>query len=120
MGLLHGLVNLGIRVMDNTETDLHRLGHRLGFMPLSWRQVVMQNRSKDGLLWRVPDPDVAMASSLSRIQAIVVSEYERAMVLKDGMLTEQVILPPGLYDISRTVQILGQIEVIWTTTSWFP
>lgn len=119
MGLLHSFVNWGIRVMDNTETDVHRIGQRLGFMPLSWRQVVMQNPSKDGLLWRIPDPDVAMANSLSRIQAIIVSEYERVMVLKDGMLTERVILPPGLYDISRTVEVRGQIEIIWTTTSEF-
>jgi regulator of protease activity HflC (stomatin/prohibitin superfamily) len=119
MGLLHSLVNWGIRGMDNTETDLQRIGQRLGFMPLSWQRIAMMNPSKRGLLWRVPDPDVAMASSLSRIQAIIVSEYERAMVLKDGMLIEQVVLPPGLYDISRTVQIRGQIEIIWTTTTEF-
>lgn len=119
MGLLHNFVNWGIQVMDNTETDLHRIGQRLGYMPLSWRRVVMVDKSKDGLLWRVPDPNVPMASSLSRIQAIIVSEYERAMVLKDGMLTDQIILPPGLYDISRTVQVRGQIEIIWVSTKEF-
>lgn len=116
MGLFHKLVGWGIQAMDNTETDLHRLGQRLGYMPLSWHRVAMTNPSKQGLLWRVPDPDVQMANSLSRIQAIIVSEYERAMVLKDGQIIEQEVLPPGLYDISRTVQIRGQIEVIWTTT----
>ncbi|HLI05440.1 MAG TPA: SPFH domain-containing protein [Ktedonobacteraceae bacterium] len=119
MGLIHNFVNWGIDLIDDTEKDMRRIGQRLGFMPLTWRQVVMQYPSKDGLLWRVPDPDVAMANSLSRIQAIIVSEYERALVLKDGMLTEQVILPPGSYDIRRTMQIRGQIEIIWTTTSEF-
>src|SRR5689334_22096861 len=99
MGLLHSLVNLGIQVMDNTEKDIQRVGQRLGFMPLSWQRIAMTNPAKRGLLWRVPDPDIPMANSLSRLQAIIVSEYERAMVLKDGMLLEQVVLPPGLYDI---------------------
>lgn len=114
-----GLLKFGINLMENTEKNLKDIGQRLGYMPLSWRQVIMSRPDKDGLMWRVPDPDVAMASSLSRIQSILVSEYERAMVLKDGMLTEQVVLPPGLYDISRTVQIRGQLEIIWTTTSEF-
>jgi regulator of protease activity HflC (stomatin/prohibitin superfamily) len=114
-----GLLKFGINLMENTEKNLKDIGQRLGYMPLSWRQVIMTRPEKDGLMWRVPDPDVAMASSLSRIQSILVSEYERAMVLKDGMLTEQVVLPPGLYDVSRTVQIRGQLEIIWTTTSEF-
>ncbi|MGH2494427.1 MAG: SPFH domain-containing protein [Ktedonobacteraceae bacterium] len=119
MGLLHFLADRGIKMMDNTEKDLKAIGQRLGYMPLSWRQVIMTHPDKDGLLWRLPDPQVPMASSLSRIQSILVSEYERAIVLKDGMLTEQVVLPPGLYDISRTVNVRGQIEIIWTTTSEF-
>ncbi len=119
MGLLHFLADRGIKIMDNTEKDLKAIGQRLGYMPLSWRQVIMNHPEKDGLLWRVPDPQVPMASSLSRIQSILVSEYERAIVLKDGMLTEQTVLPPGLYDVSRTVNVRGQIEIIWTTTSEF-
>jgi len=120
MGLLdipHNLVNWGIHVMDYAEEDIHHLGQRLGFMPLSWHRIAMKNPAKRGLLWRVPDPDIQMANSLSRIQAIIVSEYERALVLKDGMLIEQAVLPPGMYDIRRTVQVRGQIEIIWTTTT---
>ena len=116
MQMFHKLVNWGIQVLDTTETDVHRLGQRLGYMPLSWHRVAMTNPSKRGLLWRVPDPDIQMANSLLRVQAILVSEYERTMVLRDGQILEQEVLPPGLYDISRTVQIRGQIEVIWTTT----
>ena len=114
-----GLIDFGIQLMDNVEKDIHRVGQRLGFMPLSWQQIAMRDASKRGLLWRVPDTGVAMASSLSRIQAIIVSEYERAMVLKDGMLIEQSVLPPGLYDIRRTTHVRGQIEIIWTTTTEF-
>src|SRR5260370_16232330 len=119
MGLLHFLADRGIKIMDNTEKDLKAIGQRLGYMPLSWRQVIMNHPDKDGLLWRVPDPQVPMASSLSRIQSILVSQYERAIVLKDGMLTEQPVLPPGLHEVSRTVNVRGQIEIIWTTTGEF-
>lgn len=119
MGLLHGLANWGIQLMDNADTDLQRIGQRLGFMPLSWRRVVMMDKSRDGLMWRIPDPSVPAANSLMRVQAIIVTEYERAMVLRDGMLGEQIILPPGLYDIRRATELRGQIEVIWFTTREF-
>ncbi|MBV8694186.1 MAG: SPFH domain-containing protein [Chloroflexi bacterium] len=114
-----GLIDVGIRLMDNVDKDIRRIGQRLGFMPLSWRQVVMGNPAKDGLLWRIPDPDVAMANSLIRIQAIIVSEHERAIVLKDGRIADHEILYPGLYDIRRTMEVRGQIEIIWTTTTEF-
>ncbi len=119
MGLLHSLVNWGIRVMDNTDTDLRRIGQRLGYIPLSWRQVVATNPTKDGLLWRAPDPDVPMANALSHTQALLVSEHEQVMVLRNGTLLKGmergVLLPPGLYDIGR-MQMRDQVEIIWTTT----
>lgn len=119
MGLLHSLVNWGIRIMDNTDTDVRRIGQRLGYMPLSWRQVVMANPAKDGLLWRAPDRDVPMANTLSYIQALLVAENEQVMVLMNGKLLKGmergVLLPPGLYDIGR-MQMRDQVEIIWTTT----
>lgn len=117
MGLL---ADLGIRLLDNIDSDIKRIGQRLGFMPLSWRQVVMNNPSRDGLMWRIPDPAVPMASTLVNLQAILVAEYEQVMVLRDGRLEgEQVILPPGLYDVRRTATLRGHIEVIWFTTREF-
>ncbi len=113
------LADLGIRLLDNADTDIQRIGQRLGFMPLSWRRVVMMDKSRDGLMWRIPDPAVAAASSLMRVQAIIVAENERVMVLRDGMLGEQTVLPPGLYDIRRTTDLRGQIDVIWFTTREF-
>src|SRR5579863_6441063 len=113
------LANWGIRMMDNAETDINRIGQRLGFMPLSWRRVVMIDKSRDGLMWRIPDPSVPAASSLMRVQAIIVAENERVMVLRDGTLGEQIVLSPGLYDIRRTTELRGQIDVIWFTTREF-
>jgi membrane protease subunit (stomatin/prohibitin family) len=114
-----GLINLGIRIIDNVDTDLRRLGQRLGYVPLSWRQAVMMNPAKDGILWRVPDPDIRMTSTLVFTQAILVAENEQAMVLRNGALMrdreQRAILPPGLYDISR-MQRREQLEIIWTTT----
>jgi regulator of protease activity HflC (stomatin/prohibitin superfamily) len=117
MGLL---ANWGIHLLDTADADIKRVGQRLGFMPLSWRQVVMTNPSRDGLMWRIPDPTVPMASTLFKVQAIMIAEYERVMVLRDGVLEgEEAILPPGLYDIRRTTSLRGQIEVIWFTTREF-
>ena len=117
MGLL---ADWGIRLLDSADTDLRRVGQRLGFMPLSWRQVVMNDQSRDGLMWRIPDPAVPMASSLLKVQAIQVAEYEYAMVLRDGRLEGvEAILRPGIYDIQRTQALRGQIEVIWFTAGEF-
>ncbi len=116
MGLLHSFVNWGISVVDNTETDLRRIGQRLGYLPLSWRQTVMNNPAKEGLLWRIPDPQVPMASSLVRVQALLVAENEQVLMLRNGVLSRGpergVLLPPGLFDIAR-VDRRDQIEVIW-------
>jgi membrane protease subunit (stomatin/prohibitin family) len=116
MGLLHAFVNWGIRLIDNTDTDVRRIGQRFGFMPLSWRQVVMTNPTKDGLVWRVPDPDVRMAASFMSTQGLLVSENEMVMLLKNGRLevgTERgVLLAPGLYDVSH-LRVRDQMEVIW-------
>jgi len=84
MGLIHNFVSWGIRVIDNTDTDIRRIGQRLGKWPLSWRHVVMVNPSKEGLLWRVPDPDVPVASTLMNVQTLLVTEYEQVMVLMNG------------------------------------
>jgi len=116
MGLLHAFVNWGIRFIDNTDTDVRRIGQRFGFMPLSWRQVVMTNPTKDGLAWRVPDPDVRMAASFMSTQGLLVSENEMVMLLKNGRLEvgseRGVLLSPGLYDVSH-LRVRDQIEVIW-------
>src|ERR1700737_1582608 len=84
MGLIHAFVNWGIRLVDNTDADVRRIKQQWGSMPLSWRQVVMANPTKDGLAWRVPDPDVRMASSFMSTQALLVSENEMVMLLKNG------------------------------------
>src|SRR5712692_1951873 len=114
-----GLISWGVRVIDNVEKDVRLIGQRLGYIPLSWRQVVMMNPAKDGILWRVPDPQVPMTSSLAHTQALLVVENEQVMVLRNGVLQggmeRGVILSPGLYDISR-VQMREQLEIIWTTT----
>ena len=116
MGLL---ANWGIRLLDNADTDIQRIGQRLGFTPISWRRIVMIDKSRDGLMWRIPDPSVPAASSLMRAQAIIVAENERVMVLRDGMLGEQIVLSPGLYDIKRVTELRGHIDVIWFTTREF-
>lgn len=119
MGLLHAFVNWGIRLVDNTDTDVRRIGQRFGFMPLSWRQVVMTNPTKDGLAWRVPDPDVRMAASFMSTQGLLVSENEMVMLLKNGRLEvgveRGVLLAPGLYDVSH-LRVRDQIEVIWMSS----
>ena len=119
MGLLHAFVNWGIRFIDNTDTDVRRIGQRFGFMPLSWRQVVMTNPTKDGLAWRIPDPDVHMAASFMSTQGLLVSENEMVMLLKNGRLEvgseRGVLLSPGLYDVSH-LRVRDQMEVIWMTT----
>ncbi len=114
-----GLGQWGINLIDKADANIQAFGQRFGFMPLSWRQTVMNDKSRDGLMWRIPDPAVATASSLSRVQAIVVAEYEKVMVLRDGILGERTLLLPGLYDIRRTQDLRGQIEVIWFTTREF-
>ena len=119
MGLLHAFVNWGIRFVDNTDTDVRRIGQRFGFMPLSWRQVVMTNPTKDGLAWRVPDPDVHMAASFMSTQGLLVGENEMVMLLKNGRLEvgaeRGVLLSPGLYDVSH-LRVRDQIEVIWISS----
>ncbi len=119
MGLLHAFVNWGIRIIDNTDTDVRRIGQRFGFTPLSWRQVAMANPTKDGIAWRVPDPDVRMASSFANTQVVLVSENEMVMLLRNGKFetgTERgVLLSPGLYDVSR-LRVRDQIEVVWMTS----
>src|SRR6266516_3582844 len=104
MGLLHAFVNWGIRIIDNTDTDVRRIGQRFGFTPLSWRQVVMANPTKDGIAWRVPDPDVRTASSFANTQGVLVSENEMVMLLNNGKFEtgeRGVLLSPGLYDVSH-------------------
>jgi hypothetical protein len=118
MGLLHAFVNWGIRLVDNTDTDVRRIGQRFGFTPLSWRQVIATNPTKDGIAWRVPDPDVRMASSFVNTQGLLVSENEMVMLLKNGKFAtgeRGVLLSPGLYDVSR-LRVRDQIEVIWLTS----
>ncbi|HEV2661660.1 MAG TPA: SPFH domain-containing protein, partial [Ktedonobacteraceae bacterium] len=118
MGLLHAFVNWGIRLVDNTDTDVRRIGQRFGFTPLSWRQVIATNPTKDGIAWRVPDPDVRMANSFVNTQGLLVSENEMVMLLKNGKFAtgeRGVLLPPGLYDVSR-LRVRDQIEVIWLTS----
>ncbi len=118
MGLLHAFVNWGIRIIDNTDTDVRRIGQRFGFTPLSWRQVVMANPTKDGIAWRVPDPDVRTASSFANTQGVLVSENEMVMLLNNGKFEtgeRGVLLSPGLYDVSH-LRVRDQIEVIWLTS----
>ena len=110
------LADLGIQFFNNADTDLRRFGQRMGFMPLSWREVIKNNPSRDGLMWRIPDPAVPMVTSLLNVQAILVTEYEQAIVLRNGRFEgEEAVLQSGLYDIRRVGNLRGQIEVIWFT-----
>ena len=113
------LANWGIRKLENAGTDLRRIGQALGFMPISWRDVVSMDKTRDGVMWRIPDPQVPRASSLLGVQAIFVMENELVMVMRDGRLDDQAILPPGLYDIRQLTALRGRIEVIWCTTGEF-
>ncbi|HTK08667.1 MAG TPA: SPFH domain-containing protein [Ktedonobacteraceae bacterium] len=119
MGLLHAFVNWGIRLVDNTESDVRRIGQRLGYMPLSWQQTIQMYPTKNGILWRLPDPEVPMASSFRHTQALLVSRNEQVMLIRNGVLQGSmergVLLSPGLYDLRR-LQMREQIEVIWVTT----
>jgi hypothetical protein len=119
MGLIHAFINWGIRLVDNTETDVRRIGQRLGYMPLSWQQTIKMYPSKNGILWRLPDPEVPMASSFRHTQALLVSRNEQVMLIRNGIvqgsMERGVLLPPGLYDLRR-LQMREQIEVIWVTT----
>lgn len=125
MNCIRELLKKGVNLIDKADASLQAIGQRLGFMPLSWRQTVMHDKSRDGLMWRIPDPAVPTASALSRVQAIVVAENEMVMLLRDGVLNgalneeRQIILPPGFYDIRRTVALRGQIEIVWFTTREF-
>ncbi|HEX7735456.1 MAG TPA: SPFH domain-containing protein [Ktedonobacteraceae bacterium] len=111
-----GLFEWGIRQIDKAEGTIQEFGKRFGFLPLSWGQVARNDKSRDGVMWRIPDPRVPQASMLSRVQAIIVTEQEQVVVLRNGMLGEQLILPPGLYDIQRLEALRGSIDVIWFAT----
>ena len=115
------LADWGIKRLANAEQDMRRVGQVLGFMPLSWRDVVTADPSRDGVMWRIPDPTVPRASALRGVQAIVVTHNEQVMVLRDGKLDaeNQDILEPGLYDIRQLTALRGRIEVIWFTLGEF-
>jgi regulator of protease activity HflC (stomatin/prohibitin superfamily) len=113
------LANWGIQKLENAGNDLRRIGQALGFMPLCWRDVVTMNPSRNGVMWRIPDPQVPSAASLIGVRAIFVVENELVMVMRDGKLGEQIILPPGLYDIRQLTALRGRIEVLWFTTTGF-
>jgi regulator of protease activity HflC (stomatin/prohibitin superfamily) len=115
------LVDFAIRKIENAGTDLRRFGQAIGFMPISWRDVVMMDSTRDGVMWRIPDPKVPSASSLLGTKAIFVAENELVIVMRDGKLDDenQAILPPGLYDIRNITALRGRIDVIWCTTGEF-
>jgi hypothetical protein len=50
------------------------------------------------------------------VQALVVTEQEQVVVLRNGVVGEQLILPAGLYDIRRAEALRGTIDVIWFAT----
>lgn len=111
------LANWGIRKLENADKDMRNIGHKLGFMPLSWRDVVSIDKTRDGVMWRIPDPQVPQASSLLGIRAIFVMDNELVMGMQDGRLDQ--ILLPGLYDIKPVTALRGQIGVVWFTTREF-
>lgn len=115
------LADFAIKRIENAGTDLRRFGQAIGFMPISWRDVVTMNPSRDGVMWRIPDPQVSNASSLLGVKAIFVAENELVIVMRDGRLDNenQAILPPGLYDLRQITALRGRIEVIWCTTGEF-
>ena len=115
------LADFAIKRIENAGTDLRRFGQAIGFMPISWRDVVTMNPSRDGVMWRIPDPQVSTASSLLGVKAIFVAENELVIVMRDGRLDNenQAILPPGLYDLRQITALRGRIEVIWCTTGEF-
>jgi hypothetical protein len=111
-----GLIDWGINRISNADADLAKLGRVMGFVPISWRQVVSMRPDRDGVMWRIPDPAVQQVSILKNIMAVLVTVQEQVMVLRDGMAGEQILLPPGVYDLRKTNMLKGQIEVIWFTT----
>lgn len=115
MGLL---VNWGIRKLENAERDIQSISDKLGFKPLSWRDIVSMDKTRDGVMWRIPDPHVPPASSLFSVQAIFVMENELVMVMQDGRLDDGLLLP-GLYDIKQLTALRGQLGVVWFTTREF-
>lgn len=114
MGLL---VDLGLRILDNIEGDVQRIGRKAGVLTVSWADEARKNPALKGLMWRIPDTRVEMAYSWSRMQRILVTEYEQAIVLRDGRMEGDI--PPGMYDVTRTTMVRGTIEVIWFTKGEF-
>lgn len=114
MGLL---VDLGLRILDNIEGDVQRIGRKSGVLTVSWADEARKNPALKGLMWRIPDARVEMAYSWSKMQRILVTEYEQAIVLRDGRMEGDI--PPGMYDVTRTTMVRGTIEVIWFTKGEF-
>ncbi len=115
------LADFAIRKFENVGSDIRRFGQAIGFMPVVWRDVVMMDKTRDGVMWRIPDPQVPSASSLLGTKAIFVAENELVIVMRDGRLDNenQAILPPGLYDIRNLTTLRGRIDVVWCTTGEF-
>ncbi len=112
------LVNWGIRKLKIADKNIQSISEELGFKPLSWRDIVSMDKTRDGVMWRIPDPHVPRASSLLGIQAIFVMDNELVMVMQDGRLDDGLLLP-GLYDIKQITALRGQIGVVWFTTREF-
>lgn len=102
------LTNRGINLVESVGNWLRSGGLRAGFVPLAW-----DHDLRPGLMWRIPDPGIRTASVFSKIQGVMVREFEQAIVLHNG--TFYAHLPPGVYDI-RKMPIKDYIDVIWVST----
>src|SRR6185503_8310623 len=76
--------------------------------PLSW-----DHDARPGLIWRVPDPQIPGASIFSRVQGILVRDFEQAIVLHNGSFHAR--LTAGVYDLQK-MPIKDLMEVIWVST----
>ncbi len=108
MGGLMDLPSLGIYFVDNASELVRNAAIRTGFTPLAW-----DHDRRPGLVWRVPDPEIKSASIFSRVQGVLVREFEQAVVLHNG--TVYAHLAPGVYDI-RKLPVKDVVEVIWVST----
>ncbi len=98
----------GISLVESVGNWLRGIGLRAGFVPLAW-----DHDRKPGLIWRIPDASVVSASVFSKVQGVLVREFERAVVLHNGTFYAE--LESGVYDV-RKMPVKDRVDVVWVST----